>query len=280
MAPAIAITAPTDRSMPRVAITSTMPSDNSATGAPRLNTSTRLPNSRPSCRRRSKNCGETARSTIRMTTSAKTWATPRRGRRKHHGSPLIRARTGRSAAMAARMLGHVDRVPVQLIDMDAVAQHDRPDPNRSRSRRSPRKSRAAPVPSPHSSRIRRMISAWAPTSMPRVGSSRISRRGSVASQRASSAFCWLPPDNSPIGRSGSGGRMSNSLMKRSAISSCSPRDSGSMQSAPGLQRQHDVLAHGEIGDDALRLALLGAIAEAVAARRRAATAVAPARPRP
>ena len=40
-----------------------------------------------------------------------------------------------------------------------------------------------------------MISALAPTSMPRVGSSRISIRGSVASQRASSAFCWLPPES-------------------------------------------------------------------------------------
>ena len=39
----------------------------------------------------------------------------------------------------------------------------------------------------------RWISALAPTSMPRVGSSRISSCGSVISQRASSTFCWLPP---------------------------------------------------------------------------------------
>ena len=44
-----------------------------------------------------------------------------------------------------------------------------------------------------------MISCLAATSMPRVGSSRISRRGSVASQRASSTFCWLPPESSAIG---------------------------------------------------------------------------------
>ncbi len=34
-----------------------------------------------------------------------------------------------------------------------------------------------------------MISACAPTSMPRVGSSRMSSSGSVASQRARMAFC-------------------------------------------------------------------------------------------
>ena len=50
-----------------------------------------------------------------------------------------------------------------------------------------------------------MISALAPTSMPRVGSSRISSRGSVASQRASSTFCWLPPDSCAIGVSASRG---------------------------------------------------------------------------
>jgi hypothetical protein len=48
-----------------------------------------------------------------------------------------------------------------------------------------------------------MMSNFAATSMPRVGSSRISSFGSVASQRASSTFCWLPPDSSPIGCSAS-----------------------------------------------------------------------------
>ena len=37
--------------------------------------------------------------------------------------------------------------------------------------------------------------ALAPTSMPRVGSSRIRMRGSRASQRASTTFCWLPPES-------------------------------------------------------------------------------------
>jgi len=80
-APAIAMTAPTDRSMPRVAITSTMPSDSSATGAPRLKTSTRLPNSRPSCRRMSKNCGETRRSASRIARKARICGVPVPGNR-------------------------------------------------------------------------------------------------------------------------------------------------------------------------------------------------------
>ena len=42
-APVIAMTAPTDRSMPRVAITSVMPIASSATGATRTPTSIRLP---------------------------------------------------------------------------------------------------------------------------------------------------------------------------------------------------------------------------------------------
>ena len=50
-APAMAMTAPTERSTPLVAITIVMPIARMATGAPRLSTSMRLPNSRPSCRR-------------------------------------------------------------------------------------------------------------------------------------------------------------------------------------------------------------------------------------
>ncbi len=37
-------------------------------------------------------------------------------------------------------------------------------------------------------------SALVPTSMPRVGSSTISRLGFLPSHLASTTFCWLPPD--------------------------------------------------------------------------------------
>ena len=49
-------------------------------------------------------------------------------------------------------------------------------------------------PAAESSATLRWMSAFAPTSMPRVGSSRMSSSGAVASQRARSTFCWLPPD--------------------------------------------------------------------------------------
>ncbi len=50
-------------------------------------------------------------------------------------------------------------------------------------------------PSAASASTRRWTSALAPTSMPCVGSSRISTFGRVASPRASATFCWLPPES-------------------------------------------------------------------------------------
>ncbi len=71
-----------------------------------------------------------------------------------------------------------------------------------------------------SSPTRFWISTFAPTSMPRVGSSRTSTRGESASRRASSTFCWLPPDSVPAGRSRSGGRMSSASTQLAASSRC------------------------------------------------------------
>src|SRR5690606_23588498 len=68
------------------------------------------------------------------------------------------------------------------------------------------------MPSSESSATRRWMSAFAPTSMPRVGSSRMSRRGSMRSQRARRTFCWLPPERFLTGRSGLAGRMSSLAM--------------------------------------------------------------------
>ena len=52
-----------------------------------------------------------------------------------------------------------------------------------------------------SSPISRWISAFAPTSTPCVGSSRMRTAGSAASQRARATFCWLPPERLPTGAS-------------------------------------------------------------------------------
>ena len=63
------------------------------------------------------------------------------------------------------------------------------------------------------------ICALAPMSMPRVGSSRMSSRGFVTSQRARSTFCWLPPERRPTTASGSAGRMSSVSIQRATSSS-------------------------------------------------------------
>ena len=84
------------------------------------------------------------------------------------------------------------------------------------------------MPSARKECISFSISAFAPTSMPRVGSSRIRKRGRVASQRASNTFCWLPPLRFITGCSGPGVRMPSALMNSSAISSCRFRERGSV----------------------------------------------------
>src|SRR6266700_3816616 len=109
--------------MPRVAITKTMPSESSATGAPRLKTSMRLPNSRPSCSRRSKNCGDTTRSIARMARRARICASPRRGRRSgiSHLRRRDRAVVGGNRRQDRR---HADGAVLERADMGAIAQHD------------------------------------------------------------------------------------------------------------------------------------------------------------
>src|SRR5699024_6340306 len=70
------------------------------------------------------------------------------------------------------------------------------------------------------------ISALAPTSIPRVGSSRISTSGWVANQRPRSTFCWFPPERFLISRSGSAGRTLKVCMYFETISSASLRVTG------------------------------------------------------
>ena len=61
------------------------------------------------------------------------------------------------------------------------------------------------------SKSRLCTSTLAPMSMPRVGSSTISIFGRSASQRASTTFCWLPPERLPTTWSGLAMRMLSSL---------------------------------------------------------------------
>lgn len=65
-APQIAMIAPTERSMPRVAMTSVMPMASSATGAPRFRMSIGLPNRRPLAISTEKKLGNVTPITTRM----------------------------------------------------------------------------------------------------------------------------------------------------------------------------------------------------------------------
>ena len=68
---------------------------------------------------------------------------------------------------------------------------------------------------PLSRRVLRMriTSSLAPTSMPRVGSDRISTLGRWVSHLASATFCWLPPDSEPSSMFGLGGLICRSLAR-------------------------------------------------------------------
>jgi hypothetical protein len=57
------------------------------------------------------------------------------------------------------------------------------------------------MPSPCSARLPITVysSPFAPTSIPLVGSSNTRILGLVSSQRASSTFCWFPPDSVDTG---------------------------------------------------------------------------------
>ena len=61
-----------------------------------------------------------------------------------------------------------------------------------------------PSPSAASLRIRRKTSAFAPMSMPRLGSSMSRTFGSVSSALPITTFCWFPPESEETGRGGVG----------------------------------------------------------------------------
>ena len=118
--------------------------------------------------------------------------------------------------------------------------------------------------------------------MPRVGSSSSSTLGSRHSQRASSTFCWLPPDSSPTLCSGLDALIRSRFMKTSTISSCLARGDEAGPGEPGQRGEHDVLADRQARDDPLGLAVLGQHRDAGpdGRGRAAAGAAAGRRPRP
>ena len=114
-----------------------------------------------------------------------------------------------------------------------------------------------PSPFSASSAIRAWTSALAPTSMPRVGSSSSSTLGLRQSSRASSTFCWLPPESSRTFWSGPEALMRSRFMKTSTISRLLL---AGHEADPGQlveRREADVVLDRHAGDDALGLAVLG-----------------------
>ena len=113
--------------------------------------------------------------------------------------------------------------------------------------------------SPASARslISAWISAFAPTSMPRVGSSRSRTRGSRHRTRASRTFCWLPPDSSLTRWSGLDALIRRRVISVSTRASCRRSRDEPRARQRGQGRQHDVLAHRQRRDDPVRLAVLG-----------------------
>ena len=121
------------------------------------------------------------------------------------------------------------------------------------------------VPRSRSSTSRRCRNSIAPTSTPRVGWLAISADSGRDSSRASTTFCWLPPDSEVIGvvhRLGADVELGDPLLGVAA-------DRGQVERrALGVRRlvevvEHQVLRHRERADEAVVLAVLGHEAEAV-----------------
>ena len=113
---------------------------------------------------------------------------------------------------------------------------------------------------------RRPISAWisalAPTSMPRVGSSMIRMRGSVSSHLPSTTFCWLPPESWPTTCSGPRARMPSCLIEAAARCASAAEVDEDAAGDAAQRRHRDVLADGHRPDQALQAAVLGHVGDA------------------
>jgi len=79
-----------------------------------------------------------------------------------------------------------------------------------------------PVPSSTSRLMMANISSRAPTSTPRVGSSRISTLGLRSIHRPTTTFCWFPPERVATPHSGEGVLMPNPAIARRTMASRRP----------------------------------------------------------
>ena len=120
-----------------------------------------------------------------------------------------------------------------------------------------------PTPLRASSRRMRWISAFAPTSTPRVGSSRKMTRGLTDSILAIATFCWLPPESVETGSS----MRPRWRPRRSPQLGRLPRLPLRVDGAPAGRdlpqvERRDVGGDRQVEEDAVALAVLGEVDEA------------------
>ena len=115
---------------------------------------------------------------------------------------------------------------------------------------------------------------WRPTSRPRVGWAAMSAAGSRSISRASTVFCWLPPDRLPAGVCGPPPRTSKRASRRLRVLDDPPRahpaEAGDRRAV--VLAEHEVLGQVEVEDEAEAVAVLRDQAQAGLAdalRRRA-----------
>ena len=162
---------------------------------------------------------------------------PRPGRGAGHAAAPTRssARCGRPARAASSATARPRCSTTTPVGQRPQLGSARPTPAAPRRpRRAPPASRRG---SPRSRRCRRRGSAARTPAASAVGR---------ASSRATTSFCWLPPDSPRASAVGSGGRMSDSAMQRSG-----PRRHGARGRDPGrpvklaLPAQHQVVGRRE-----------------------------------
>ena len=159
----------------------------------------------------------------------------------------------------------------------------RASPARGRTARaappSRRRSPAPPCPRGASPSISAWISAFAPTSTPRVGSSSSSTSGSRASALASTTFCWLPPDSRLTGPPSAPLIESRSRSSSTTERSRSPRRRKPPRVSALEDAQGDVVVDGELEHQPFALAVLGDVEDALAHGRAGRAGVEPPRRR-
>ena len=122
-------------------------------------------------------------------------------------------------------------------------------------------------PDAASSEMIRWTSTLAPMSMPRVGSSRIRTRGSVASHLPSTTFCWLPPESACTDWSTPVVRIWSCIHVPAAESPFRRRPDEQPREQPRQDRQRDVGGDREVEDEAVLVAVLGDVGDAGRHRR-------------